>query len=72
MKINKEYKNNKQISVIYGKDDSININVFDNKILMEIAGSLDNNLKVLKSFDGMDWLPGDAKQDIENLMKIYH
>tara|TARA_Y100000590_G_scaffold440842_1_gene566763 strand:- start:460 stop:1323 length:864 start_codon:yes stop_codon:yes gene_type:complete len=33
---------------------------------------LDNNLKVLKSFDGMDWLPGDAKQDIENLMKIYH
>jgi len=52
MKINKEYKNNKQISVIYGKDDSININVFDNKILMEIAGSLDNNLKELERVSG--------------------
>ena len=52
MKINKEYKNNKQISVIYGKDDSININVFDNKILMEIAGTLDNNLKELERVSG--------------------
>ena len=33
---------------------------------------LDENLKVIKSFDGMDWLPGDAKKDIENLIKIYH
>jgi len=32
---------------------------------------LDENLKVIKSFDGMDWLPGDAKKDIENLIKIY-
>ena len=32
---------------------------------------IDKNLKVLKTFDGMDWKPGDAKKDIENLMKIY-
>ena len=31
---------------------------------------LDNNLKFIKSFDGMDWLPGDAKRDIDNLIKI--
>ena len=33
---------------------------------------LDENLKVIKSFDGMDWLPGDAKKDIENIIKIYN
>ena len=32
MKINKQNKNNKEISVTYTDDDSININVFDNKI----------------------------------------
>ena len=31
---------------------------------------LDENLKFLKSFDGMDWLPGDAKRDLENLIKL--
>ena len=31
---------------------------------------LDNNLKFIKSFDGMDWLPGDAKRDLDNLIKI--
>ena len=44
MKINKEQKNsNKELSIIYGDDNSININVFNNKILMEIAGSFDDN-----------------------------
>ena len=37
---------------MYGDDNSININVFNNKILMEIAGSLDNNLKELERISG--------------------
>jgi phosphate starvation-inducible PhoH-like protein len=52
MKINKQHQNNKQVSIIYGDNNSININVFDNKILMEIAGSLDNNLKELERISG--------------------
>ena len=53
MKINKEYSNNnKEVSIIYGDDNSININVFNNKILMEIAGSFDNNLKELEKISG--------------------
>ena len=52
MKIEKQHKNNKQISIIYRDDNSININIFNNKILMEIAGSLDNNLKELERISG--------------------
>ena len=53
MKINKQHSNNnKQVSIIYGDNNSININVFDNKILMEIVGSLDNNLKELERISG--------------------
>ena len=52
MKISKQHKNNKQVSIIYGEDNSININVFNNKILMEVAGSLDNNLKELERISG--------------------
>ena len=52
MKISKQHKNNKQVSIIYGEDNSININVFNNKILMEIAGSLDSNLKELEKISG--------------------
>ena len=52
MKIGKQHKNNKQISIIYRDDNSININIFNNKILMEIAGSLDNNLKELERISG--------------------
>ncbi len=53
MKINKEQKNsNKELSIIYGDDNSININVFNNKILMEIAGSFDDNLKELERISG--------------------
>ena len=47
MKINKQNKNSKEISVTYADDDSININIFDNQILMEVAGVFDNNLKEL-------------------------
>ena len=52
MKINKQNKNNKEVSIIYGDDNSINLNIFNNKILMEIVGSFDNNLKELEKISG--------------------
>ena len=52
MKINKKNKDNKEVSVVYGEDDSINVNIFNNKILMEIAGSFDTNLKELEKISG--------------------
>ena len=52
MKINKQNKNGKEVSIIYGEDNSINVNIFNNKILMEIVGSLDNNLKELEKISG--------------------
>ena len=52
MNISKQHKNGKQVSIMYGDDNSININVFDNKILMEIAGSLDGNLKEVERVSG--------------------
>jgi len=33
---------------------------------------IDKNLKLLKTFDGIDWKAGDAKRDIENFIKIYN
>mgnify|MGYP000208073735 CR=1 FL=1 len=32
---------------------------------------IDNNLKLVKTFDGLDWKPSEAKRDIENLIKLY-
>ena len=52
MKINKENNNGKEVSIIYGKDNSINVNIFNNQILMEIVGSFDNNLKELEKISG--------------------
>ena len=52
MKINKQNKNSKEISVTYTDDDSININIFDNQVLMEVVGAFDNNLKELERFTG--------------------
>jgi len=52
VKTNKRNKNGKEVSVIYGDDDSININIFNNKILMDIVGSFDNNLKELEKISG--------------------
>ena len=52
MKINKQNKNNKEVSIIYGDDNSINVNIFNNRILMEIVGSFDNNLKELEKISG--------------------
>ena len=33
---------------------------------------IDKELKILKTFDGLDWRPGDARKDIENLIKLYN
>ena len=52
MKINKQNKNGKELSIIYGDDNSININIFNNKILMGIVGSFDKNLKELERITG--------------------
>ena len=52
MKINKQKRNDKEVSIVYGKDNSINVNIFNNKILMEIVGSFDNNLKELEKISG--------------------
>ncbi len=52
MKINNQNKNNKEISTVYGNDDSISINIFNNEILMGVAGSFDNNLKELENISG--------------------
>ena len=52
MKTNKQNKNNKEVVISYEIDDSININIFNNKILMEIAGTFDNNLKELEKNSG--------------------
>jgi len=52
VKINNQNNNNKEVSIVYGANDSISINIFNNKILMEIVGSLDNNLKELEKITG--------------------
>ncbi len=50
--MHKQNKSNRDISITYGKNDSVNINIFDNKILMAIAGSYDSNLKELEKISG--------------------
>jgi len=52
VKINKQNKNSKEISVTYADNDSINISIFDNQILMGVVGAFDNNLKELERFSG--------------------
>ena len=52
MKTNKQNKNGKELSIIYGEDNSIKVNIFNNKILMELVGSFDNNLKELEKISG--------------------
>jgi len=52
MKTSKQNKNGKEFSIVYGKDNSINVNIFNNKILMEIVGSFDSNLKELEKISG--------------------
>ncbi len=52
MKVNKQNRNDKEISIVYGDNNSISINIFNNKILMGIVGSFDNNLKELEKVSG--------------------
>ena len=52
MKINKQNKNDKEVLVTYEDDNSINVSIFNNKILMEVVGSFDNNLKELEKISG--------------------
>ena len=52
MKINKQNKNGKELSIVYGDDGSININIFNNKVLMGVVGSFDKNLKELERITG--------------------
>tara|TARA_Y100001970_G_scaffold283357_1_gene398263 strand:- start:513 stop:1529 length:1017 start_codon:yes stop_codon:yes gene_type:complete len=52
VKINKQNKNEKEVSITYGDDNSINVSIFNNKILMEIVGSFDSNLKELERISG--------------------
>ena len=52
MKTSKQNKNGKEVSIIYGENNSINVNIFNNKILMEVVGSFDSNLKELEKISG--------------------
>ena len=52
MKVSNKNKNGKEISIIYGEDNSINVNIFNNQILMEVVGSFDSNLKELEKISG--------------------
>ena len=52
MKLNNQNINNKEVSIVYGPNNSISIKIFNNKLLMEIAGSFDSNLKELEKVSG--------------------
>ena len=52
MKIDNLNKNGKEVSIVYGNDNSISVNIFNNKILMGVVGSFDNNLKELEKVSG--------------------
>tara|TARA_Y100000590_G_scaffold353637_1_gene406627 strand:+ start:1074 stop:2090 length:1017 start_codon:yes stop_codon:yes gene_type:complete len=52
MTTNKQNKNGKEVSIVYGNNHSINVNIFNNKILMGVVGSFDNNLKELEKVSG--------------------
>ena len=52
MKINKQNNSDQEVAITRGVDDSINVRIFNNKILMGIVGSFDNNLKELEKISG--------------------
>ena len=52
MKINKQNKNGKEILITYVDQNSININILNNKILKEVAGEFDKNFKELERLTG--------------------
>jgi len=52
VKIHRKNTTRKEISIEYGNDNSININIFNNEVLKEVVGSFDNNLKELEKNSG--------------------
>ena len=52
MKTIKQNKIQNEVSIVYGDDSTININIFNNRILMGIVGSFDANLKELEKISG--------------------
>jgi len=52
MKTIAKNKNDREFSIVYNDDNSIHVNIFNNKILMEVVGSFDNNLKELEKISG--------------------
>jgi phosphate starvation-inducible PhoH-like protein len=52
MKIVKQNKNEKEFSIVHVNDNLNNINIFNNKILMSVAGTYDDNLKELEKISG--------------------
>ena len=51
-KLKKQKISGSEVSVVYGDNNSININIFNKKILMGIVGSFDNNLRELERISG--------------------
>ena len=52
MKINKQKKKSNDVGTLYQDQNSININIPNNEMLMEIVGSFDNNIKELEKISG--------------------
>jgi len=52
VKINRQNNDDKEVAITRGEGDSINVRIFNNKILMGIVGSFDNNLKELEKISG--------------------
>jgi len=52
VKINKQNNSDKEVTITRGTGDSINVRIFNNKILMGVVGSFDNNLKELEKISG--------------------
>ena len=50
--MNKQNKSDKEVTITHGAGDSINVRIYNNKILTEIVGSFDNNLKELEKISG--------------------
>tara|TARA_B110000438_G_C15797978_1_gene643716 strand:+ start:837 stop:1856 length:1020 start_codon:yes stop_codon:yes gene_type:complete len=52
VKINKQKKKSNDVGTLYQDQNSININIPNNEMLMEIVGSFDNNIKELEKISG--------------------
>jgi phosphate starvation-inducible protein PhoH and related proteins len=52
MKTSQQNKKNREMTIGYGDDNSINVNIFNNELLMELVGSFDKNLKELEKNSG--------------------